>query len=121
MVLALLRVPEGGRLNWRNPENESHDAVGLDPADAAQRNAADLATFQPPFGGFIEWIPATTRQQLEQNITDFMRTLNSVWLRGLCSLKRSIPASGPRASRPPHPAITSQAQISSAGAGGRCQ
>jgi hypothetical protein len=63
-------------------------AVGLDPADGARRNAGGLATFQPPYGAFIQRIPPTTREQLEQNLTDFMRTLNSVGLTGVYSLGR---------------------------------
>jgi predicted amidohydrolase YtcJ len=63
-------------------------AVGLDPADGARRNAAGLATFQPPYGALIEQIPPTPRAQLEQNLSDFMRTLNSVGLTGVYSLGR---------------------------------
>jgi hypothetical protein len=63
-------------------------AVDLHPADGARRNAAGLATFQPPYGAFIQQIPATTREQLEENLTDFMRTLNSVGLTGVYSLGR---------------------------------
>ena len=63
-------------------------AVGLDPKDGAQRNAAGLATFQPPYGAFIERIPPTTPEQFEQNLTDFMRTLNGVGLTGVYSLGR---------------------------------
>jgi predicted amidohydrolase YtcJ len=63
-------------------------AVGLDPADGAQRNAAGLATFQPPYGAFIQKIPQTSPEQLEQNLTDFMRTLNGVGLTGVYSLGR---------------------------------
>ena len=63
-------------------------AVGLDPKDGAQRNAAGLATFQPPYGAFIERIPPTTPEQFERNLTDFMRTLSSVGLTGVYSLGR---------------------------------
>jgi predicted amidohydrolase YtcJ len=63
-------------------------AVGLDPKDGARRNAQGLATFQPPYGALIQWIPPTSRAQLEQNLTDFMRTLNSVGLTGVYSLGR---------------------------------
>jgi hypothetical protein len=63
-------------------------AVGLDPMDGARRNAAGLATFQPPYGAFIERIPPTSRAQLEQNLSDFMQTLNSVGLTGVYSLGR---------------------------------
>ena len=63
-------------------------AVDLDPADGARRNAAGLATFQPPYGAFIQRMPSTSREQLEQNLTDFMRTLNSVGLTGVYSLGR---------------------------------
>jgi predicted amidohydrolase YtcJ len=63
-------------------------AVGLDPKDGAQRNAAGLATFQPPYGAFIERIPPTTPEQFERNLTDFMRTLNAAGLTGVYSLGR---------------------------------
>jgi predicted amidohydrolase YtcJ len=63
-------------------------AVGLDPKDGAQRNAAGLATFQPPYGAFIERIPQTSPEQFERNLTDFMRKLNSVGLTGVYSLGR---------------------------------
>jgi predicted amidohydrolase YtcJ len=63
-------------------------AVGLDPKDGAQRSAQGLATFQPPYGAFIERIPQTTPEQFERNLTDFMRTLNSVGLTGVYSLGR---------------------------------
>jgi predicted amidohydrolase YtcJ len=63
-------------------------AVGLDPADGARRPAQGLATFQPPYGALIQQIPATSRSQLEQNLADFMRTLNSVGLTGVYSLGR---------------------------------
>ena len=64
------------------------EAVGLDPEDGARRPAQGLATFQPPYGALIQQIPPTTRAQLEQNLTDFMRTLNSVGLTGVYSLGR---------------------------------
>jgi len=64
------------------------EAVGLDPADGAQRPAAGLATFQPPYGAFIQAIPATEPQQLEQNLADFMETLNAAGLTGVYSLGR---------------------------------
>jgi hypothetical protein len=63
-------------------------AVGLDPKDGARRNAQGLATFQPPYGALIQQIPPTSRTQLEENLTDFMRTLNSVGLTGVYSLGR---------------------------------
>ncbi len=64
------------------------DAVGLDPADGAERPAAGLATFQPPYGAFIQAIPATSPDQLAQNLDDFMLTLNAAGLTGLYSLGR---------------------------------
>jgi predicted amidohydrolase YtcJ len=63
-------------------------AVGLDPKDGARRPAQGLATFQPPYGALIQQIPPTPRAQLEENLTDFMRTLNSVGLTGVYSLGR---------------------------------
>jgi len=64
------------------------NAVGLDPTDGARRDAAGLATFQPPYGAFIERIPQTTAEQFGRNLTDFMRTLNGVGLTGVYSLGR---------------------------------
>jgi predicted amidohydrolase YtcJ len=63
-------------------------AVDLDPKDGAQRSAQGLATFQPPYGAFIERISPTTAEQFERNLTDFMRTLNGVGLTGVYSLGR---------------------------------
>jgi predicted amidohydrolase YtcJ len=63
-------------------------AVGLDTAEGARRDAAGLATFQPPYGAFIQSIPATTAEQFDANLTDFMRTLNSTGLTGVYSLGR---------------------------------
>jgi hypothetical protein len=63
-------------------------AVGLDPEDGARRDAAGLATFQPPYGAFIQAIPPTTAEQFERNLTDFMRTLNGAGLTGVYSLGR---------------------------------
>ncbi len=63
-------------------------AVGLDPADGAQRPAEGLATFNPPYGSLIQQIPATSEAQLEQNLSDFMRELNRSGLTGVYSLGR---------------------------------
>ncbi len=63
-------------------------AVGLDPADGAQRPAEGLATFNPPYGKLIQQIPATSEMQLEQNLTDFMQQLNKAGLTGVYSLGR---------------------------------
>lgn len=63
-------------------------AVGLDPRDGARRPAAGLATFQPPYGSLIQAIPPTSEEQLEQNLTDFMLTLNQSGLTGVYSLGR---------------------------------
>ncbi len=81
-----LFVQEGYSVIYAN--SLALDAVGLDPADGARRSAAGLATFQPPYGAFIESIPPTSAAQLEQNLTDFMHTLNSVGLTGIYSLGR---------------------------------
>jgi predicted amidohydrolase YtcJ len=63
-------------------------AVGLSPADGAQRSAAGLATFQPPYGALIQQIPRTSRAQLDSNLTDFMQTLNAAGLTGVYSIGR---------------------------------
>jgi predicted amidohydrolase YtcJ len=81
-----LFVQEGYSVVYAN--SHALRAVGLDPAEGARRNAAGLATFQPPYGAFIQRIPPTPREQLEQNLTDFMRTLNGVGLTGVYSLGR---------------------------------
>jgi len=81
-----LFVQEGYSIVYAN--SLALEAVGLDPADGAERPAADLATFQPPYGAFIQAIPATSPEQLEQNLSDFIETLNSVGLTGVYSLGR---------------------------------
>ena len=64
------------------------EAVGLDPADGAERPAAGLATFQPP-SLLLDQIPPTPSAQREQNLTDFMRALNRAGLTGVYSLGQS--------------------------------
>ena len=63
-------------------------AVGLDPADGARRNAAGLASFQPPIA-LLDAIPPTSPAQLEQNLTDFLHELNAAGLTGVYSLGQS--------------------------------
>jgi predicted amidohydrolase YtcJ len=63
-------------------------AVGLNPADGARRNAAGLASFQPP-AALLDAIPPTSSTQLEQNFTDFMGALNAAGLTGVYSLGQS--------------------------------
>jgi predicted amidohydrolase YtcJ len=63
-------------------------AVGLSEADGAQRSAAGLATFQPPYGALIQQMPRTSAARLEQNLSDFMQTLNAAGLTGLYSIGR---------------------------------
>src|SRR4030095_16568731 len=63
-------------------------AVGLNPADGARRNAAGLASFQPP-AALLDAIPPTSPTQLEQNFTDFMHALNAAGLTGVYSLGQS--------------------------------
>jgi len=63
-------------------------AIGLDPADGARHPAQGLATFQPPYGSLVQQIAPTSPEQLEQNLTDFMHTLNSYGLTALYSLGR---------------------------------
>jgi predicted amidohydrolase YtcJ len=81
-----LFVQQGYSLVYAN--SLALEAVGLDPADGAERPAAGLATFQPPYGAFIQAIPPTAPAQLEQNLSDFMQALNGVGLTGLYSLGR---------------------------------
>ena len=81
-----LFVQEGYSIVYAN--SHALKAVGLDPADGARRPAQGLATFQPPYGAFIQAIPPTSPAQLEQNLTDFMHTLNGVGLTGVYSLGR---------------------------------
>ena len=60
-------------------------AVGLNPADGARRNAAGLASFQPP-AKLLDAIPETSPAQREQNLTDFLHALNAAGLTGVYSL-----------------------------------
>lgn len=64
------------------------EAVGLDPANGARRDARGLATFQPPYGSLIQQIPVVSETQLEQNLSDFMHELNKSGLTGVYSLGR---------------------------------
>jgi len=64
------------------------EAVGMDPAAGARHPATGLATFQPPYGSLIQEIAPTSEAQLEQNLTDFMHTLNSHGLTAVYSLGR---------------------------------
>jgi predicted amidohydrolase YtcJ len=63
-------------------------AVGLDPAGGARRNAAGLASFQPP-AKLLDAMPPTTPAQREQNLTDFLQALNAAGLTGVYSLGQS--------------------------------
>jgi len=63
-------------------------AVGLNPADGARRNAAGLVSFQPPMA-LYDAMPKTSPLQREQNLTDFLREMNSVGLTGIYSLGQS--------------------------------
>jgi len=63
-------------------------AVGLNPADGARRNAQGLVSFQPPMA-LYDAMPRTPAAQREQNLTDFMRELNSTGLTGVYSLGQS--------------------------------
>jgi predicted amidohydrolase YtcJ len=63
-------------------------AVGLNPADGARRNAQGLVSFQPPMA-LYDAMPRTSTAQREQNLTDFMRELNSTGLTGVYSLGQS--------------------------------
>ncbi len=63
-------------------------AVGLNPADGARRSAQGLVSFQPPMA-LYDAMPKASPAQREQNLTDFMRELNSVGLTGVYSLGHS--------------------------------
>ena len=63
-------------------------AVGLNPADGARRSATGLVSFQPPYA-LYDAMPKTSPAQREQNLTDFLRELNSVGLTGVYSLGQS--------------------------------
>ena len=63
-------------------------AVKLDPADGAKRNAAGLASFQPP-AALLDAMPPTSSTEREQNLTDFLRALNAAGLTGVYSLGQS--------------------------------
>lgn len=64
------------------------EAIGLDPAEGARHPAQGLATFQPPYGSLVQQVAPTSADQLEQNLNDFMYTLNSSGLTALYSLGR---------------------------------
>ena len=81
-----LFVQEGYAVVYAN--SLALQAVGLDPAEGARRNAAGLVSFQPPYA-LYDAMPATSPAQLEQNLTDFMHELNSVGLTGVYSLGQS--------------------------------
>lgn len=81
-----LFVQEGYSLIYAN--SLALKAVGLDPAEGAKRNAAGLASFQPP-AKLLDAIPPTSPAQLEQNLTDFLRELNATGLTGVYSLGQS--------------------------------
>jgi predicted amidohydrolase YtcJ len=63
-------------------------AVGLNPTDGARRNAQGLVSFQPPMA-LYDAMPKASAAQREQNLTDFMRELNSTGLTGVYSLGQS--------------------------------
>jgi predicted amidohydrolase YtcJ len=81
-----LFVQEGYSLVYAN--SLALKAVGLDPAGGAKRNAAGLASFQPP-AKLLDAIPPTSPTQLEQNLTDFLHALNAAGLTGVYSLGQS--------------------------------
>jgi predicted amidohydrolase YtcJ len=63
-------------------------AIGLNPAEGARRSAQGLVSFQPPYA-LYDAMPRTTTAQREQNLTDFMQTLNSTGLTAVYSLGQS--------------------------------
>ena len=73
-------------------------AVGLNPADGSRRNAAGLASFQPPYA-LYDAMPPASPAQLDQNLTDFLHEMNAVGLTGIYSLGRSALLAA-RANRP---------------------
>jgi predicted amidohydrolase YtcJ len=81
-----LFVQEGYSLVYAN--SLALKAVGLNPADGARRNAQGLVSFQPPTA-LYDAMPRTSAEQREQNLTDFMRELNSTGLTGVYSLGQS--------------------------------
>ena len=81
-----LFVQEGYSLVYAN--SLALKAVGLDPAGGARRNATGLVSFQPPMA-LYDAMPKTSPAQREQNLTTFMRELNSVGLTGVYSLGQS--------------------------------
>jgi hypothetical protein len=81
-----LFVQEGYSVVYAN--SLALEAVGLNPADGARRNAQGLVSFQPPMA-LYDAMPGTSPAQREQNLTDFMRELNSTGLTGVYSLGQS--------------------------------
>jgi predicted amidohydrolase YtcJ len=78
-----LFVQEGYGLVYAN--SLALKAVGLDPAGGARRSAAGLVSFQPPYA-LYDAMPSPSPAQLDQNLTDYMRELNSLGLTGVYSL-----------------------------------
>jgi predicted amidohydrolase YtcJ len=81
-----LFVQEGYSLVYAN--RLALRAVGLNPADGARRNAAGLASFQPPYA-LYDRMPPASPAQLDQNLTDFLHEMNAVGLTGIYSLGSS--------------------------------
>jgi predicted amidohydrolase YtcJ len=94
-----LFVQEGYNFVYAN--SPALKAVGLNPADGARRNAAGLASFQPPYA-LYDAMPPASQAQLEQNLTDFLHEMNAVGLTGIYSLGRS-PLLAARAAKGPLP------------------
>jgi len=63
-------------------------AVSLNPADGARRPAQGLVSFQPPYA-LYDAMPKVSAAQRDQNLSDFMRELNSTGLTGVYSLGQS--------------------------------
>ena len=81
-----LFVQEGYNVVYAN--SLALKAVGLNPADGARRNAAGLASFQPPMA-LYDAMPPASPAQLDQNLTDFLHEMNAAGLTGIYSLGRS--------------------------------
>jgi len=64
------------------------EAVGLDPADGAERPAAGLASFEPP-QALYDQIPPTSPAQRDRNLDELLRDLNAAGLTGVYSLGAS--------------------------------
>lgn len=64
------------------------EAVGVLPTAGAKHSAAPLISPNPPYGLFNEQMPVVSEQQLQQNLLDFIHTLNQSGLTSVYDVGR---------------------------------